>query len=127
MICNQSFGKKYKLYIFYIESVFGKCMVVILDGFFVLFKDDGYIYLVDIFGSIFQGLYKLIDYMEGKWFYYCVVWKDMDGDGDLDIFICWVRELVFFIFCKWINYDLIFLWKLYDICIYDFCFIFYVY
>lgn len=80
------------------ESVFGKRMVAIPDGFLVPFKDDGYIYLVDISGSTPQGPYKLTDHTEGKWFYHRVVWKDMDGDGDLDILTCRAREPVFSIF-----------------------------
>lgn len=99
-------------------------MVAIPDGFLVPFKDDGYIYLVDISGSTPQGPYKLTDHTEGKWFYHRVVWKDMDGDGDLDILTCRAREPVFSIFCKWINHDLILLWKLYDTRMYDFRFIF---
>lgn len=75
-------------------------MVAIPDGFLVPFKDDGYIYLVDISGSTPQGPYKLTDHTEGKWFYHRVVWKDMDGDGDLDILTCRAREPVFSIFCK---------------------------
>lgn len=75
-------------------------MVVIPDGFLVPFKDDGYIYIVDISGSTPRGPYKLTDHTEGKWFYHRVLWKDMDGDGNLDILTCRAREPVFSIFCK---------------------------
>lgn len=103
--------KNTKLYrfFFFIESVFGKRMVAIPDGFLVPFKDDGYIYLVDISGSTPQGPYKLTDHTEGKWFYHRVMWKDMDGDGDLDILTCRAREPVFSIFCKMVINDSILL------------------
>lgn len=96
-------------FFFFIESVFGKRMVAIPDGFLVPFKDDGYIYLVDISGSTPQGPYKLTDHTEGKWFYHRVMWKDMDGDGDLDILTCRAREPVFSIFCKLVINDSILL------------------
>lgn len=89
-------------------------MVAIPDGFLVPFKDDGYIYLVDISGSTPQGPYKLTDHTEGKWFYHRVVWKDMDGDGDLDILTCRAREPVFSIFCKLLFNESTLMLKLYD-------------
>lgn len=89
-------------------------MVAIPDGFLVPFKDDGYIYLVDISGSTPQGPYKLTDHTEGKWFYHRVVWKDMDGDGDLDILTCRAREPIFSIFCKLLFNESTLMLKLYD-------------
>ncbi|KAK3103545.1 hypothetical protein FSP39_020030 [Pinctada imbricata] len=79
-------------------NIFGKRMVAVPDGFLVPFKGDGHIYLIDVSSSVPGGPYKLTDHTEGQWFYHRVVWKDMDGDGDMDILTCRAREPVISLF-----------------------------
>ena len=75
-------------YLYTVEDVFGRKMLVIPDGFLAPFKSDGSLSLMDISGPIPFGQYKITDESSGQWFYHRVQWRDMDGDGDLDAVNC---------------------------------------
>ncbi|ESP03661.1 hypothetical protein LOTGIDRAFT_171192 [Lottia gigantea] len=74
------------------DSVFGKQMISIADGFLVPFKTKGAVKLMDVSSSPAKGPYVISDNGGDEWFYHKVQWVDMDKDGDLDILTCRAKK-----------------------------------
>lgn len=70
------------------DEAFGKTTYAIAaGGFFVPLKDHGSLTLFDLALSP-PTHHVLTDSNAAKWFYHRVQWKDMNGDGLLDIVTC---------------------------------------
>lgn len=62
-------------------------MISVAGGFLVPMKTHGSISLYDTSSNPPKGPYYITNNRgaDSSWFYHRIVWKDMDGDGDLDV------------------------------------------